>query len=245
VPTDTAPPPSPLRAAIPRFPWLWLCAFIIACGWDRAIYLAAQATSAPTIEALEQLTPRQALALSYSWDLGDVLILGQYLAYFTVKLFGTAYLAAAIAAVIILRSFVQPDPGRVRIALRRGVLIFLSVAAGGLLAEALKLVFRRQRPEFADGYYSFRFSDWFNASGLGLPSSHAAVAVAAAAALCVLFPARRWLWILLGGLCVVSRVAAGAHFLSDVVLGALVGLAAARAVIALDLRNNAGAPVPA
>ena len=163
---DIAPPHSPLRAAIPRHPWLWLCAFIIACGWDRAIYLASQATSASTIEALEQLTPRQALALSYSWELGDALILGQYLAYFTVKLFGTAYLAAAIAAVIILRSFVQPDTGRVRIALRRGVLLFLSVAAGGLLAEALKLVFRRQRPEFADGHYSFRFSDWFNASGL-------------------------------------------------------------------------------
>src|SRR5260370_30463795 len=63
----------------------------------------------------------------------------------------------------------------------------------------------------------------FSTAKLGLPSSEAAVAFAAAAMLARLFPESRVLWYGLALGCALTRVASGAHFLSDVALAALVG----------------------
>jgi membrane-associated phospholipid phosphatase len=92
-------------------------------------------------------------------------------------------------------------------------------------AEVLKLAFRRERPRLTDGAYVMRaWSDRpFSTAEFGLPSSEAAVAFAAAAMLSCLFPRVRLLWYGLALGCAVPRVASGAHFASDVVLGALVG----------------------
>lgn len=232
------------RAAVPRHPWVWVSLFVIACGWDRAAWLAVKTGTMPRIEAIEALPVRQAISMLFSWNAMEALGAAQYFSYYAIKSLGTVWLAAAVAAVVVIRPLFQADTGRVRAGLRRGVLLFLAPAVGGLAAEVLKLITRRQRPEFADGFMSFRFENFWNGSGLGLPSSHAAVAVAGAMAMSVLWPRWRWAWAALAVLCVLSRVLAGAHFVSDAVLGVLVGLCAARAVIALDLRNNRGVAVP-
>jgi membrane-associated phospholipid phosphatase len=233
------------KAAIPKHPWAWLALFVMACGWDRAVWLAVGAKTAPGIEALEAIPIRQAISMLFSWHVQDAVAAVQYFGYHAIKVFGRAWVPAAIAAWLIIRPLFQSDTARVRVAIRRGVLLFLSAAVAGLVAELLKLMLRRERPEMADGFMSFRFENFWSASGLGLPSSHAAVAVASAAALVVVWPKWRWVWITLGACCVVSRVLSGAHFVSDVVLGTLVGLCAARAVVALDLKNNKGVPVGA
>jgi membrane-associated phospholipid phosphatase len=108
----------------------------------------------------------------------------------------------------------------------RGGLLIAAASLGGIAAELLKLVFRRLRPgEF--GEYVFRpFTErTFSTGGLGLPSSHALVAFGAAAILSRMFP-RAWVvwWTLAWG-CSFTRVAAGAHFFSDVVVAAVVGWA--------------------
>lgn len=113
---------------------------------------------------------------------------------------------------------------------RRAATLALSPVIGGALAEVLKLLARRERPADVLGPYVFRdFADrpW-STSGLGLPSSHALVAFGAAVALARLFPAARWVWYGLAAGCAWSRVAAHAHWLSDVVAAAAVamGLAA-------------------
>jgi membrane-associated phospholipid phosphatase len=110
-------------------------------------------------------------------------------------------------------------------AARRGLLLFWSTALGGLVAELLKIIIRRERPGPNDGDWVFRaWSDRpFSTAQLGLPSSEAAVAFAAAAMLARLFPQGRELWYALAFACALTRVVAGAHFLSDVVLAALVG----------------------
>jgi membrane-associated phospholipid phosphatase len=233
------------RAAAPRHPWVWLSLLVIACGWDRAAWLGVKTGTMPRIEAIEGLPMRQAISMLFSWRAVDAIGAVEYFGYYAIKCFGTVWVPAAVAAVVVLRPLFQPNTARVRAGLRRGVLLFLAPAAAGLVAEGLKLITRRQRPEFADGFMSFRIENFWNASGLGLPSSHAAVAVAGASALAVLWPRWRWVWATLATLCVLSRVLAGAHFVSDAVLGVLVGLCAARAVIALDLKNNRGVPVPA
>lgn len=94
---------------------------------------------------------------------------------------------------------------------------------GGLLAEVLKLLFRRERPVPHGGEYFFRsFGErTFSTSGLAMPSSHALVAFAGAFALCKLYP-RAWpVWVLFAIGCGTTRVLAHAHFLSDVVLAAV------------------------
>ncbi len=107
-------------------------------------------------------------------------------------------------------------PGR-RLHRSRAGLLFFGAAFGGIAAELLKLVLRRQRPGEL-GLYVFRpFSDrpLFN-GGLALPSSHALVAFTAAAILARLFPRSRYVWWALAWGCALTRVAAHAHFFSDV-----------------------------
>jgi membrane-associated phospholipid phosphatase len=232
------------RAGLPRRPWAWLSLFVIACGWDRAAYLAVKGGAAAKIEAVESLPFQRAVSMLFSWRLADALGALQYFGYHAIKSFGTVWVSAAVAAALVIGPLLQPDTTRVRAGLRRGVLMFLAPATAGLIAEALKLITRRQRPEFADGHMSFRLENFWSTSGLGLPSSHAAVAAAGAMVLAILWPRWRWVWVALGTCCVLGRVLSGAHFVSDAVLGVLAGLCAGRAVIALDLENNRGVAVP-
>lgn len=113
---------------------------------------------------------------------------------------------------------------RARLVRSRGALLFWAASLGGIAAELLKLLFRRLRPGEL-GFYAFRpFSErTFSTGGLALPSSHALVAFGAAALLARAFPRARWIWWGLGWGCGLSRVAAGAHFLSDVVVAAVTG----------------------
>lgn len=124
------------------------------------------------------------------------------------------------AAALVLHDWPLRTAGRVMPAFRRGLLLLGGVAAGGIAAELLKLVFRRERPRAHEGEYFFRtFADRpFHSGGLALPSSHAMVAFAAAAVLARLFPRARVVWYLLAIGCGLTRVAAQAHFLSDVVV---------------------------
>jgi membrane-associated phospholipid phosphatase len=111
----------------------------------------------------------------------------------------------------------------------RAFLPLIAASVGGIVAEVLKLLLRRERPEAHAGAYVFR--SWSNqplsTGGLALPSSHALVAFAAAAMLARLYPRARWLWYALAAGCALTRVLARAHFLSDVTLAAIIGWAVA------------------
>lgn len=108
---------------------------------------------------------------------------------------------------------------------RRALLLGIVPGLGGLAAEVLKLLLRRERPGPHDGEYVFRaFAErpW-STSGLALPSSHALVAMSGAFILCKLYP-RAWpVWLALGAGCALTRVQAQAHFLSDVVVAGVAG----------------------
>ncbi|MGQ0560574.1 MAG: phosphatase PAP2 family protein [Gemmatimonadota bacterium] len=106
----------------------------------------------------------------------------------------------------------------------RASMLALSVILSGIAGELLKLVFRRERPYANFGEYSFRsFADRpLHSGGLALPSTHAVVAFGAAALLARLFPRSRYVFWGLAWGCALSRVAAGAHYLSDVVMAGLI-----------------------
>jgi membrane-associated phospholipid phosphatase len=153
------------------------------------------------------------------------------------RVMGFLPLWATAALALVLHD--RPErPGRG--AWTRGLLLLGSATLGGAAAEVLKLVFRRERPRAHGGEYVFRA--WterpFSTGGLALPSSHALVAWGAAAMLAHLFPRARWVWYALAAGSSYSRVAAGAHFVSDVVLSAIVGLAVAEGLWRWRLRRE-------
>lgn len=112
---------------------------------------------------------------------------------------------------------------------------FFAAVAGGLMANIVKLCVSRTRPKAFD----FDGSIWSSFTGMfawgaggskqqGFPSAHTAFAIAFAVMLGELFPkARRW-FLCLGALVACQRVAVLAHFPSDVLAGAAVGLLTAR-----------------
>lgn len=106
----------------------------------------------------------------------------------------------------------------------RGGLIIAGATLGGIAAELGKLVVRRLRPREL-GEYVFRpYTERpFSTGGLGMPSSHALVAFGAAAILARVFPRARIVWWGLAWGCGFTRIAAGAHFFSDVVAAAIIG----------------------
>ena len=119
------------------------------------------------------------------------------------------------------------ERGVAGLAKRRALLLIGAPALAGVAAEVLKIMFRRLRPLATDGEYAFRaFSErTFSTSGLAFPSSHAMVAFGAAAVLAYLYPRARWIWFGLAAGCALTRVLARAHFLTDVVAGAIAAIA--------------------
>lgn len=116
------------------------------------------------------------------------------------------------------------DGHSARLRLTAGVLLFAPPVAGGI-AEVVKIAVRRQRPGAETVDYVFRpyDVDFWSTRGLGFASSHTAVAFAAAAVLARAFPATRPVWYLLATGCALTRVLAGAHYLSDTVAAAAIG----------------------
>jgi membrane-associated phospholipid phosphatase len=110
---------------------------------------------------------------------------------------------------------------------RRAAYLAASVSVAGILGEILKLLIRRERPGTLNGAYAFRpWSDHpFSTRNLGMPSSHALIAFSGAAALSVLFPEATCVWYALAIGCGITRILAEAHFVSDVVAGAAIGIA--------------------
>ena len=125
-----------------------------------------------------------------------------------------------LAALVLWRH--RPESAAQRVAARY---VLLSALAGGVVAEQLKLLIRRGRPDPERFAYTFRaFTEApFSTRGLGLPSSHTLVAFAGAAAMGVLFPRTRWIWFAFAAGCALTRVLALGHFLSDVTLAACLG----------------------
>lgn len=113
----------------------------------------------------------------------------------------------------------------------RGVRVVLAAVLAGLVAEVVKRLLGRERPD--EGRYVFKpfLSGFADDSNLGFPSSHVAVAVGGCLALARVYPGTLWLMLSLGCGCALTRLLSGAHFLSDCVGGGLVAWVFARLLI--------------
>jgi membrane-associated phospholipid phosphatase len=121
---------------------------------------------------------------------------------------------------------------------RAAVASLSAVAAAGLAVMILKETFDRARPPLADA--SIDAVGLLPASA-SFPSGHAATAFAAAVAVGIVHPRLRRPLLALAALVAVSRVYLGMHFLTDVVIGSLLGVAIG-AVAGTVVRAVAPAP---
>jgi membrane-associated phospholipid phosphatase len=109
--------------------------------------------------------------------------------------------------------------------------ILLAGLGSGLAADVLKLAVSRTRPrnfDFAAGDVWGTFQGWLplltgGSGGQSLPSAHTAGAVGLAVVLSAAYPRGRLLFAVLVLLVAGHRLHSGAHFPSDILLGALVG----------------------
>lgn len=101
----------------------------------------------------------------------------------------------------------------------------------GLVANLVKMSIMRLRPrhfDLASDVWA-SFGHWLPLTGAGsagqsFPSGHAATAFGLATVLAWLYPRGRWFFFSLAVLVAVQRMACGAHFLSDVLVGAGLGV---------------------
>lgn len=126
----------------------------------------------------------------------------------------------------------------------RGAMLMLSVLGSAGFAELIKLVIRRERPgEALAGGVFFEFRSFFDgplsSSGIGFPSSHAAVAFGGAFMLARVAPGCGPVVIAWALGCGTSRVLASAHYTSDVVGAAVVGYACCALLWAVRHRGAA------
>jgi membrane-associated phospholipid phosphatase len=152
----------------------------------------------------------------------------------------TSYLvvfAIVFAGLLLTARFVELADRRT--ALRRwaamAAFLWLAVALSGLANDVVKLLVGRARPMVeADGLAPFTFSYDYQS----FPSGHTAVAFALAFAVWQLWP--RWRWPMLAFAVSVgaSRIVLRAHYLGDVIGGALVALLVVELLAGLFARRG-------
>lgn len=107
----------------------------------------------------------------------------------------------------------------------------VSAVAGGMAANLVKLLVARTRPRHYAGLpasWQETFQGWLpwlsqGTGGQSFPSAHTATAVALAVMLSAAYPRGRWWFATLAILVGLHRVQSGAHYPSDVLVGAAVG----------------------
>jgi undecaprenyl-diphosphatase len=99
----------------------------------------------------------------------------------------------------------------------------IALAVSGLAVQTIKHLIGRPRPRLADQ----GIVDWgpsFQSGHDSLPSGHALSSFAMAAVLSAFYPAGQWAWYSLAVLVSFTRIYIGAHFASDVFVGAVLGV---------------------
>jgi membrane-associated phospholipid phosphatase len=133
--------------------------------------------------------------------------------------FGEAvwWLAPSLAVFLAAR-FIWRNP----VSAAGGLFVFMSVTVSGILVDVFKCILGRARPGlwFSKGIYGFSYFK-FSSAYQSFPSGHAACAAGACAALSLVLPRYRIVWIPMGLVIGFTRVVVTAHYVSDVVAATL------------------------
>jgi dolichol-phosphate mannosyltransferase len=132
---------------------------------------------------------------------------------------------------------------RARLVLRaeRALFMFSAVGVPSLVTTVLKHVVGRMRPRYFESLGAFHFEPFSLASSkASFPSGHATTAGALIIAVGAVAPRWKLPVAVLALLVFLSRIAIEAHYVSDVLAGALIGIAGARAMRMLFAKARIG-----
>lgn len=146
------------------------------------------------------------------------------------------WLAAAILALIVaagLRHFHLEDD-KVTLLINYSLAFIASLVVGSAVLHVIKLVLGRRRPrdDMEMGLYGF-MPLAFNSDYNSFPSGHALTICCVAVIFTCVWPIWWPVWFGIAASLAVTRALLTAHFLSDVMIGAGIGLIAAREVLQL------------
>jgi undecaprenyl-diphosphatase len=115
----------------------------------------------------------------------------------------------------------------------------LAIVVAALVANGAQGAIGRLRPNQATTHLAFTqpFAELLTKEKVSFPSGEAATALAAACVLTRLVPRWKAVFYAAGTLAAVARLVNGAHYLSDVVAGALLGVFLARLILNAVLRS--------
>jgi len=135
----------------------------------------------------------------------------------------TAYLIISFGLFIFFRRIRQK-----RRHADRALLFFSSIALSGIVANVVKFLVGRYRPKMffegdMYGFDPFRIGYEFNS----FPSGHATTVFAIAITCTMFWPRYRMFFFAFAALVALSRLVLNAHYLSDVLAGACIGIATA------------------
>ncbi len=198
-----APPPGLRRFAILAVPIAAIGVLSYAV-LDRPLALFFQANS-PTVDRVFQFVTT--FGVSTGWLVATAVI---------------GLLCWGAAGFVGDRTIAQ----RLRMLAAEAAFIFAAVALSGLIADLVKPMFGRLRPKLYVANRLFGFTgNGAHADHWSFPSGHAVTATALALALSFLYP-RGWpIYWAAALLIAASRVVIDAHYLSDVIGGAFLGIA--------------------
>jgi len=130
-----------------------------------------------------------------------------------------------IAYIISMRAFWRTSRAMARFVAEASLFFFTSIAMSGILINLIKLAVGRTRPKAMMNDALFSFDPPGTSYVLqSFPSGHANTAIAMTFALGLLVPRFRAPLLMLGCLIGYSRVAIGAHYLSDIFAGGLIAI---------------------
>jgi membrane-associated phospholipid phosphatase len=146
------------------------------------------------------------------------------------------WLAAAILALIVAGGMhhFRVFEAQVVLLIKYSIAFIASLVVGSAVLHAIKLVLGRRRPrdDMEMGLYGF-MPLAFNTDYNSFPSGHALTICCVAVIFTCVWPHLWPLWFGIAAMLAVTRALLTAHFLSDVLIGAGIGLIAAREVLLL------------
>lgn len=132
---------------------------------------------------------------------------------------------AALACLLLAQRATPARRARLLRHAARLIFVFTAIAASGLTVDLVKVLVGRSRPSLLErsGIYGFS-PPGLSSVYQSFPSGHSSTLFAAACAAGFLLPRWRWPLLALAAALAVTRLAVGAHYLSDVLAGATIAI---------------------